>query len=539
MERWGHWYQIYGELARQQRIYFLTAIVQKFIFAGVLFGMLFPIIAILFLLYEYRLALSFDTIVLLHRLNNLLYMIDTAPIFLGLFASVAGIGQAALQATNQQLEVQVVTDELTQIPNRLYGMRKLQALLAEAAARHKLVGIMAMDLDRFKTLNDNVGHWFGDQLLIAVAQRLQKAQQTGEYIARLGSDEFMVLVETNTISELRQSAGRYIDIFHPEFRIGDIAYKIDVSMGISVFPHDGADVDDLFKHADVALAANKRTKKNPYEFFTVAMLEQIQEAFVLEKELQGAIVGNELSLVYQPIMSIDGQQICAVEALLRWDNPRLGRVSPAKFIPAAEHTNLIVPIGEWVLRTACQQAKAWQEQGLPPLEIAVNVSANQLHYPEFIDTVWDVLQETGLAPAYIKLEITESVSMGNLDDVKKICEDLKAIGVKFSIDDFGTGYSSLAELKALSVHDIKIDKSFIDDLQTDSGPGNTAIIEAIVVIAKKLNMRVVAEGVETEAQAKFLQQVECDYLQGYLLSKPLEAADFTQFYQQQQAKAVS
>lgn len=508
------------------------SIIKKYIWLGIAFGMLFPVSGIIFELDRLELVYTLDNITNIHMNNKLLYMIDTFPILLGIISYITGVNREQIEIMNQQLKKQVSVDELSGINNRRYGKRKLSEMIVSAKQYGRKIGVIFIDLDRFKTFNDNMGHWFGDKLLQAVANRLKGELQDDEFIARLGSDEFMILVENPlTIDELHMAAARYVGLFKEPFLVVDKYYTIHASMGISLFPHSGDDMETLFRNADIALYINKRSKNNQYEIFHESMLVNVNRSFIMEKELWGALERGEFSLVYQPLIDVKSGKISGAEALLRWSNPLLGMVSPIDFIPVAENTNLIVNIGKWVLKEACRQNKKWQEHGMMPIEISVNVSAKQLRYPDFIKAVKNIIEEVGMDPRYLKLEITESVSMENIDEVRKIFRELKQMNIKLSIDDFGTGYSSLAELKALAVDEIKIDKSFIDDIHINGNINDMVMIQSIVAMAKSFKLKVVAEGVESKDQFSILQEANCDYVQGYFFSKPVTPEGFIQIFE--------
>lgn len=511
-----------------RKYYLNNNIVQKSLLAGVGFGFLFPVIAIVIEIHTLNIEFKPYAILAAHSNNILLYIIDTAPLFLGLLAYISGWHQAKLQESNKRLENEILTDELTKIHNRLFGKQKLSELIRQAKNKNHRIGLIFIDLDRFKSFNDNMGHYFGDQLLTCLAQKLKKNMRKGEYVARLGGDEFMIITEnisnTNPIDAVAQ---HIVNLCSAEFKVSEKSCWITTSMGISIFPDHGEDMESLFKHADVALYENKKNKRSPFEIFSKEMLLDIHENFLLEKGLQHAIENHELTVHYQPILDTHTQAIIAAEALLRWHSKLLGPVSPAKFIPIAESTNLILEIGEWVLMESCKQAKIWHDMGMHPITISVNVSANQLTYQHFTHTIQDILEKTKLDPHFLKLEITETASMENIGEVCDIFQELKNKNIRLSIDDFGTGYSSLAKLKSLSVDDLKIDKSFIDDIKIDSDIDQPALVEAIIAMANKLKISVVAEGVETTVQHEALKKLNCDYVQGYLFSKPLCADDFT------------
>ena len=504
-------------------------LVARYVLAGVLFGALFPLVAIALVVAQVGLGWSLSGVRLAHASNNLLYIIDTAPVFLGLFSGIAGIHQARFVQARRLREEQVLTDELTRINNRQFGQLKLAEMIPLARRRKRRIGMVFIDIDRFKRLNDNLGHRFGDQVLIALARRLKESIFPDEYVARLGGDEFMVIVPNlRDLADIHALARRFAGVCHGELLIDGKTHRVSTSIGAAVFPDHGDDMEALFRHAGVALNENRNTKKRAYEVFDPVLLQAVREEYTLEKELEGAIERNEFSLCYQAIVESQTQAIVGAEALLRWRNRHLGAVPPDKFIPIAEKSGVILAIGDWVLGEACRQNQAWQAAGLPAISIAVNVSPMQLVHQHFADNVVQALEDSGMNPACLKLEITETASMQNVVEVREIFGGLRQRGIRLSIDDFGTGYSSLSKLKSLSVDDLKIDKSFIADIKIDAGAGNFAIVEAIVAMARTLNIQVVAEGVETPLQLDVLRRLECDYSQGYLFSKPLPPDEFAQ-----------
>jgi len=495
--------------------------------AGVLFGLLFPAAAIAVVMVQLGLDLSPAGIRLAHANNPLLYIIDSAPFFLGLFAWIAGINHARFNEAQRLREEQVLSDELTRINNRQFGQLKLAEIIPVAKKRRRRIGMVFIDIDRFKRLNDSMGHRFGDQVLIALAQRLKESTFPDEYVARLGGDEFMVIVPgIKELSDIHPLARRFAEICRSELSIDGKPYRVSTSIGAAVFPDHGEDMESLFRHAGVALNENRNTKKREFEVFDPQLLHAVREEFTLEKELEEAVARKEFSLCYQAIVDCQTQAIIGAEALLRWNNRHLGMVPPDKFIPIAEKTGVILALGQWVLAEACRQNQAWQEAGFPSISIAVNVSPIQLVHQHFVQTVDTALAQSGMNPAFLKLEITETASMENVVEVREIFGGLQQKGIRLSIDDFGTGYSSLSKLKSLSVDDLKIDKSFIADIKVDAGAENFAIVEAIVAMAKTLKIKVVAEGVETPTQLDVLKRLRCDYSQGYLFSKPVSADEF-------------
>ena len=393
------------------------------------------------------------------------------------------------------------------------------------ARRHgEKVALLFLDLDHFKTINDSLGHSIGDLLLIEVAERLKRWTREQDTVARLGGDEFLVLV--NAIKEIEDAlvvAERIVKSMAAEFIIEGHILNITCSLGISIFPDNGEQAEALFKNADLAMYRAKEDGRNNFQLFTQEMNIQAMERMTLESSLRMAIERKELSLEYQPQKDLATGEITGCEALIRWRHPELGLVSPNKFIPIAENSGLIGPIGEWVLRTACAQARQWQDQGLPAVPVAVNVSTVQFGQKGFLRLIQTVLRETGLAPQYLELELTESLLLSNADVMLTMLQELKAMGLKLSIDDFGTGYSSLSYLRYFPVYKLKIDRSFVTDVATD--PDDAAITGTIISMAKSLGLKVLAEGVENDAQLSFLRAHHCDEIQGFYFSQPLPPED--------------
>jgi len=415
-------------------------------------------------------------------------------------------------------------DALTGLPNRILLRDRLSNALAAARRHRHKVAILFFDLDSFKTINDSLGHSVGDLLLHDVAERLKRCAREEDTVARLGGDEFIVvLTHVNDISEAAVSAERFMDAMTTGFLIQGHSLSIGCSLGISVFPEHGGDSEILIKHADAAMYNAKDNGRNNFQFFTAEMNAQALERLALENGLRLALDKKELFLVYQPQMNIATGKISGLEALVRWQHPDLGLVLPDKFIRIAEDSGLIVAIGEWVLRTACSQARKWQEEGLPAVSIAINVSAVQFRQPGFCELIRTVLRETGLAPHYVELELTESLLLGNAGITISVLQELETMGLRLAIDDFGTGYSSFSYLKRFPVSKLKIDRSFVRDIAVN--PDDAAITTAIISMAKSLNLKVIAEGVEDEAQMSFLRAHQCDEIQGYYLSKPLAVYD--------------
>ena len=415
-------------------------------------------------------------------------------------------------------------DALTELPNRTLLQDRLTKALAGARRRNEKLAVLFLDLDRFKIINDSLGHSVGDLLLQEVAERLRKWAREQDTVARIGGDEFVLALTTiKDVPDAAVAAERIMDAMTSEFVLQGRSFTVNCSIGISIFPEHGVDSETLIKNADAAMYSAKESGRNTFRFFSADMNAQVMERMMLEHDLRLAIDKNELFVVYQPQMDIESGQVVGLEALLRWQHPELGLVSPDRFIRVAENSGLIIPIGEWVLRTACTDARKWQDEGLPAVPVAVNVSAVQFRQDSFRQMIRRVLQTTGLAPQYLELELTESLLLSNADVTLSILQGLKGMGVRLAIDDFGTGYSSLTYLRQFPVNKLKIDRSFIRDVAVN--PDDAAITRAIISMAKDLNLRVIAEGVEDENQMSFLRAHHCDEVQGYYFSKPLTAGN--------------
>ena len=411
-------------------------------------------------------------------------------------------------------------DALTGLPNRTLLQDRLTKALASARRRKDKVALLFLDLDRFKIVNDSLGHSAGDLLLQEIAERLKECAREQDTVARAGGDEFLIVLNAvKDVADAAVAAQRFVNSITREFVVQDRALSINCSVGISIFPEHGTDSETLIKNADAALHCAQENGRHTFGFFTQDMNVQVVERLTLESSLRLALEKEEFFLVYQPQMNIATGRITGLEALLRWQHPELGLVPPDKFIRIAENSGLIMPIGEWGLRTACRQARKWQDEGLPAVPVAVNVSAVQFRQEGFCEFIKKALRETGLAPQYLELELTESLLLSNEDVTFSVLQELKAMGLKLAIDDFGTGYSSLSYLKHFPVGKLKIDRSFIRDVAVN--PDDAAITTAIISMAKSLNLLVIAEGVENEAQMSFLRTHHCDEIQGYYFSKPL------------------
>jgi diguanylate cyclase (GGDEF)-like protein len=432
-----------------------------------------------------------------------------------------------VKRARQSLDYMAHFDALTDLPNRTLLKDRSEQAISHAQRNGGMVGILFLDLDNFKWVNDAIGHTLGDVLLKSVAHRISDCLRHGDTAARLGGDEFIVMLpDISDTQDAAKVASKILEALTPPFDIDQHKIFASVSIGISIYPNNSKNMDGLLADADGAMYHAKKLGKNNYQFFTPEMNSSAQNYMKLEKHLRRSLEQDELVLYYQPQVDIETGSIIGVEALIRWFSPELGMVAPGDFIPFAEETGLIVPIGAWVLKTACTQARFWQQNGLP-VRVAVNLSSRQFHQVQnqqqsrhpLLDAVVNALDETGLSPDLLELEITEGILMQHLDTTLEILNTLKKKGVRLSVDDFGTGYSSLSYLKRFPIDTLKIDKSFVNDITTD--PSDKAIVAAITVMAQQLKLEVVAEGVETEAQLEFLRELRCQYVQGYYFSKPL------------------
>ena len=434
-------------------------------------------------------------------------------------------------------------DTLTGLPNREHVHNRLRSALESATEHGRSLGVLYLDLDNFKRINDTLGHAVGDEVLIATAERLRKSLRHGDAMARdlvkaerpgdlgrLGGDEFLVILpDIQSSDAAARVADRLIKELQAPMQLSMHTVVVTPSIGIAVAPTDGTDADTLLRHADLAMYFAKRRSPGTYAFFDVSMNEGALQRYTIEGKLRGALERNELSLHYQPQIDMATGRIAGMEALLRWNNDELGVVPPNDFIPVAEDVGLIVPIGEWVLRSACEQAKKWRDEGLDIQRIAVNVAGAQFAMSNFPELVKSVLAETGLEASMLELEITESMVTKDERWATSVVEELHNIGVTIAVDDFGTGYSNFQRLQSLSIDRLKMDRSFVRDLGEQSD--DRAIATAIIAMAKSLHVDVVAEGVESFAQLRFLQDHQCEQAQGFLLSRALPAGEARLFLQ--------
>ncbi len=426
------------------------------------------------------------------------------------------------KVAENQVKFLAYYDVLTGLPNRTLLQDRLGIALASSRREKDKVALLFLDLDRFKVINDSLGHSFGDLLLREVADRLKRWARERDTVARIGGDEFvLVLTGIKDMTDAEVAAKRVMDAMIAEFVIQGRSLSVNCSMGISIFPQHGSDSETLIKNADAAMYSAKESGRNRFQFFSEEMNAQVVKRLTVEHGLRAALDKKEFFLMFQPQMNIATGAIVGLEALLRWQHPELGTVTPDRFIRIAENSGLILPIGAWVLRTACAQARRWQDEGICAMPVAVNVSAVQFRQSGFQELIGSVLSETGLPCQYLELELTESLLLSNADMTASVLWELKNMGLKLSIDDFGTGYSSLSYLKQFPFGKLKIDRSFIRNVAVNSD--DAAITTAIISMAKSLGLKVIAEGVENEAQMSFLRALHCDEIQGYYFSKPLTA----------------
>lgn len=439
---------------------------------------------------------------------------------LTLAASIIGARQR--QQVEEKIRYQALHDMLTGLPNRLLFNELLSKTLPNATRNGESLAVVFLDLDRFKVINDTLGHTLGDQLLQSVSQRLKDLLRGGDTIARWGGDEFTILLpRVNDIEEVTLVANRILQALEDAFHLQGHELYVTASLGIALLDNNSPDAETLIQHADTALYYAKDKGRNNYQFYSVSLSAKNPELLTLEKSLRYALERKEFTVYYQPRVNITTKEITGMEALLRWQHPEMGLVAPSVFIPLAEESGLIIPIGEWVLRTACSQNKTWQDAGLSPITIAVNLSLKQFRQPKLVEIVARVLEETGLEARFLELEITETTVIEDLDLTRSVLENLQKMGIYMSIDDFGTGHSSLSRLQLLPLHNLKIDKSFIQDLTHDVKVAH--IIKAIVGLGQNLGLKLTAEGVEKEEELEFLKSINCDDVQGFLLYRPLSA----------------
>lgn len=410
-------------------------------------------------------------------------------------------------------------DLLTGLPNRaLFRDRLLQAM-AQAKRTSTLVAVMFVDIDHFKDINDSLGHAVGDQLLKEIAQRIRACVRETDTVARFGGDEFgLIQTNLNTVEGAADLADRLIDSIGKPFHMDGHEIHSGASVGVTIYPFDDHNAEDILKNADMAMYKAKREGRGRYQFYIAELNKIIQQRTAIERDLRNALQKNQLKLHYQPQLDLVTGQVVGVEALLRWQHPERGDISPVEFIPVAESTGLIMPIGEWVMRTACQQARAWQDAGLQPVRVAINLSAVQFRHKNLHETITQALSDSHLDPRWLEIELTESLIMKDVRTTIETLQHLHELGVQISIDDFGTGYSSLSYLTRFPISKIKLDKSFVRDVDKKDG---AAIAHTVITLGHSLNMKVMAEGVETVEQLRFLREHACNEVQGYYFGRPM------------------
>jgi diguanylate cyclase (GGDEF)-like protein/PAS domain S-box-containing protein len=448
---------------------------------------------------------------------------------------VAGIAEDITQRreAEEKLVYFAHYDGLTGLSNRVLFRDRLQQTMAQGRRRDWLVGVIMLDLDRFKIANDTLGHGAGDMLLKQVAARLTNCVRPGDTVGRFGGDEFgIILSDLRNAGDVRLVAQKILSTFAEPFRLDASEIHVTASLGISLYPSDSDDCDTLIKYADTALHRAKDSGRNNFQFYTTEMNVRALHRLNLENNLRHALERQEFLLHYQPKASLSRGVTTGLEALLRWQHPQFGLVSPVEFVPVLEETGLIIPVGEWVIGAVCAQIKSWQAAGIKPVPVAINLSGRQFLAQDLGSTVKRLLAEHELDPGLVELEITESSLMVNTEEAIQTLEHLSSLGVSLAIDDFGTGYSSLSYLKRFPLDSLKIDRSFVRDITSDAE--DAAITRAVISMAHSLGLKVVAEGVETEAQMSFLAANACDEIQGYYLARPLTAADCGKWLQQAQ-----
>ncbi|GAB4169794.1 MAG: hypothetical protein Kow00100_10360 [Geothermobacteraceae bacterium] len=433
-----------------------------------------------------------------------------------------------LQEKDNRLDYLIQHDLLTGLPNRSQFLVRLKRQMSRASEKGRKLAVLLLDLDRFKNINDSLGHGTGDLVLVEVARRLRETLRDSDVIARLGGDEFIILLDNiDSAARAERVAGKVLGALEPKFEINDCQLFVTGSLGISIFPDDASSPEDMLKSADTALFRAKKAGRNSYRFYTSDMNARSRELLLLEASFRQALEEEQLVLHYQPQIDLFTGQTRGVEALVRWEHPQKGMISPGDFIPLAEETGLIVPMGQWVLRQACRQNAAWVEAGFMPLRMTVNISARQFLKEDLLEDLVGVLRETGLDPGLLELEITESMIMHDVAAATRVMDSIAAEGVHLAVDDFGTGYSSLAHLKRFPLTTLKIDRAFVKDIGRNNG--DEAIVKAIVALAHSLDLQVIAEGIETEEQYHFLKASGCNQGQGFLFSRPVPAGKILSF----------
>ncbi|MFM0629994.1 putative bifunctional diguanylate cyclase/phosphodiesterase [Paraburkholderia xenovorans] len=466
---------------------------------------------------------------------NWLALVVTATSFTVLVGTLALFGfhtsslSLSLKRANRQLHYLGTHDALTNLPNRQQLALRIAQAVAECARRDSMFAVLFIDLDGFKSINDSLGHGVGDDLLQVCAERLRQDLRHTDMVARLGGDEFVIVVENVTdASSAAAVANGALRRLAQEIVVEGLPLRVSASIGIAFYPCDGGNADELLHSADAAMYAAKQSGRNTFRVFEPQMNHTALKSLILQRDLNRALSDGELSVSFQPKFSVASQSVTGVEALIRWRHPELGEIAPLEFIPLAERSGLIVEIGDWVLREVCRNIALWDAQGLPAIAVAVNLSPIQFNVPDLVARIDALLDVAGVDPCRVMFEITETTAMQSIEKTSRTIEALQARGYTVAIDDFGTGYSSLGYLQRFRFDQIKIDGSFMRDLDS-AGQRGSALLSAVVTLARALQIEVVAEGVETESQFRTLSELACDQMQGFLLSRPLPAAEFLAF----------
>jgi diguanylate cyclase (GGDEF)-like protein/PAS domain S-box-containing protein len=444
-----------------------------------------------------------------------------------------GIGEDITQKREQEerIRYQAQYDDLTGLPNRALAQDRLQQAIRLASRSNDKVVLMFVDLDDFKKVNDTLGHDVGDILIYEAAQRLRRVTRESDTVARLGGDEFLIIIQQiHELNAIEAIANNITEQFSNPFVLEGTEFIVTTSLGITLYPDDGTDARELMRAADLAMYQSKAEGKNTHHFFSASMEEATREYSRLEQQLHNALERGEFSVVFQPIVRLQDTWPVGCEALLRWRNPVLGMVAPERFIPVAEQTGLIIPIGEFVMREACREIARWNSQNQVPLYVAVNLSPRQFWHGGFTERVASILHETGLPANFLELELTEGMIIRDHRNTGQIMYDLNALGIRLAMDDFGTGYSSLYQLKRFPFDKLKIDRSFVQDLEQDRD--DDAVVRAAVALAHGLDLEIVAEGIERESQRNMLRNEKCEYGQGFLFSKPIDVEALHEFLQE-------
>ncbi len=462
--------------------------------------------------------------------NNIWTSTSKSP-YVGQDGKIKGMVGVTIDNTDYKLaedKIQYLAfyDQLTNLPNRiLFNAIVTKSILdLNKNKDRRLLAILYMDLDKFKLINDTLGHATGDEFLQIISSRILKCICGNAVLSRLGGDEFALLIKVNTKDELHTLCEKITEAVKQPWGINGYELSVTISIGIVLYPTDAEDINTLLKCADIAMYRAKEQGRNHYEFYTSTLSTKAEEELSLESSLLNALKNGEFELYYQPQFDAKDKKLVGVEALIRWNHPKLGILPPSKFISYAEDSDLIIPIGEWVIKEACTQAKRWQQNGLHPIPVSVNLSFKQFQQKNLISKISSILKDTGLSSQYLQIEITESMAMQNPEYTLKALHSLKSMGIKIALDDFGTGYSSLSYLKRFPIDKLKIDKSFIKDIGINKE--DSEIVKIIISLAHKLNIATIAEGVETEEHLNFLRGENCDEIQGYLLGKPMPLASF-------------